>query len=237
MIWKNIVGRAFNERMNLSAQARVAIEGGTKPDGNLEFKLVDGKPAGEEVDYFTGYTYSAACVEVELDVLTGETTILRADVVYDGGKCLNPAIDVGQVEGGFVQGLGYVTSEDLSYQPADSSTEPSATRPAPGALYTTNTWEYKPPAAQSIPRQMNIMMFPRELAPNAPPDRGDILSAKEMGEPPMTLAVAAFFAIKRAVLAARKDRGHHEWFQMASPATVQRVREAYLVDTADLSAQ
>lgn len=236
MIWKNIVGRAFNERLNLSAQARVAIDGGTHPDGNLEFKLVDGQPASEEVDYFTGYTYSAACVEVELDVLTGETTILRADVVYDGGKCLNPALDIGQVEGGFVQGLGYVTSEELSYQPADSSSAPSATRPAPGALYTTNTWEYKPPAAQSIPLQMNIMMFPRELAPNAPQDAGDILSAKEIGEPPMTLAVAAFFAIKRAVLAARRDRGHHEWFQLESPATVQRVREACLVDTADLSA-
>lgn len=235
MIWKNIVGMAFNERLNLSAQSRVAIEGGEHPDGNLEFKLVDGKPASEEVDYFTGYTYSAACVEIELDVLTGETTILRADVVYDGGKCLNPAVDVGQVEGGFVQGLGYVTSEDLSYQPATSSTEASATRPAPGALYTTNTWEYKPPAAQSIPLQMNIMMFPRELAKNAPQDQGDILSAKEIGEPPMTLAVAAFFAIKRAVLAARKDRGHHEWFQLESPATVQRVRAACLVDTADLS--
>jgi xanthine dehydrogenase/oxidase len=235
-LWQNIVGMAFNARLNLSAQARVAIEGGEHPDGNLEFKLVDGKPASEEVDYFTGYTYSAACVEVELDVLTGETTILRADVVYDGGKCLNPAIDVGQVEGGFVQGLGYVTSEELSYQPADSDPAPSPTRPAPGALYTVNTWEYKPPAAQSIPLEMNIMMFPRELAGGAPEDPGDIMSAKEIGEPPMTLAVAAFFAIKRAVLAARKDRGHDEWFQMASPATVERVRQACLVEPADLTA-
>ncbi len=235
-LWQNIASMAFNARLNLSAQARVAIPGGEHPDGNLEFKLVDGKPASEAVDYFTGYTYSAACVEIELDVLTGETTILRADVVYDGGKCLNPAVDVGQVEGGFVQGLGYVTSEELSYQPADADRAPSATRPAPGALYTTNTWEYKPPAAQSVPLEMNIMMFPRELAKHLTDDPGDIMSAKEIGEPPMTLAVAAFFAIKRAVLAARQDRGHDEWFQMEAPATVERVRQACLVTDADLGA-
>jgi hypothetical protein len=104
-LWQNITGMAFNARLNLSAQARVSIPGGEHPDGNLTFKEVDGKPATEEVDYFTNYTYSAACVEIELDVLAGETTILRADVVHDGGKCLNPAVEVGQVEGSFVQGL------------------------------------------------------------------------------------------------------------------------------------
>jgi xanthine dehydrogenase/oxidase len=228
-LWQNIVSMAFNNRVNLSAQARVRVPGGTRPDTGLTFKLVDGVPASEPVDYFTGYTYSAACTEVEIDVLTGETTILRADVVYDAGKSLNPAIDVGQVEGGFVQGLGYVTSEALTYQPAESPTAPAATRPAPGALYTTNTWEYKPPAAQCIPLEMNVMLFPRQLAPYAPPDKGDILSSKEMGEPPMTLAVTGFIAIKRAVLAARADSGHHDWFHFEAPATVQAVRDACMV--------
>jgi xanthine dehydrogenase/oxidase len=232
-LWQKIVGQAFSARLNLSAQARVRIPGGEKPDTGLTFKEVDGQPASEPVDYFNGYTFSAACSEVEVDVLTGETTILRCDVVYDAGRSLNPAVDVGQVEGGFVQGLGYVTSEELTYQPADSSTDPSTTRPAPGALYTVNTWEYKPPAAQSIPIELNVMMFPRELAPAAP-DPGDILSSKEIGEPPMTLAVSAFFAIKNAVMAARRDRGHHEWFQMDAPATVQRVRQACLVEQEDL---
>ena len=79
------------------------------------------------------------------------------------------------------------------------------------------------------------MMFPRELARHITDDPGDIMSAKEIGEPPMTLAVAAFFAIKRAVLAARKDRGHDEWFQMEAPATVERVRQACLVKDGDLT--
>jgi xanthine dehydrogenase/oxidase len=143
-------------------------------------------------------------------------------------------VDVGQVEGGFVQGLGYVLSEELTYQPADSPATPSATRPAPGALYTVNTWEYKPPAAQSIPQEMNVILFPRDLAPNAPHEEAELLSSKEIGEPPMTLAATAFFAVKQAVRAARADRGHHEWFQMESPATVERVREACLVRGADL---
>ncbi|MBW8832572.1 MAG: molybdopterin-dependent oxidoreductase [Burkholderiales bacterium] len=224
-LWQSIVSQAFAQRVNLSAQARVRIVGGGKSDTGLEFKIVDGQPATEPVDYFNGYTFSAACTEVEIDVLTGETTILRSDVVYDAGHSLNPAVDVGQVEGGFVQGLGYVTSEELTYQPADSPVTPSATRPAPGSLYTVNTWEYKPPAAQSIPVELNVMMFPRELAP-ASPDPGDVLSSKEIGEPPMTLAVSAFFAIKKAVMAARKDRGCEGWFQMEAPATVERVQEA-----------
>ncbi len=232
-LWQRIVAQAFAARLNLSAQARVAIPGGTQPDTGLTFKDVNGQPASEPVDYFNGYTFSAACTEVEIDVLTGETTILRADVVYDAGISLNPAVDVGQVEGGFVQGLGYVTSEALSYQPADSPTEPSPTRPAPGALYTVNTWEYKPPATQSIPLQLNVRLFPRELAPPST-EPGELLSSKEIGEPPMTLAVSAFFAIKQAVLAARRDRGHEGWFQMEAPATVQRVREACRVEVADL---
>jgi xanthine dehydrogenase/oxidase len=234
-LWQSIVSAAFNNRVNLSAQARVRIAGGTQPDSGLSFKLVNGKPAGEAVDYFSGYTYSAGCTEVEIDVLTGETTILRSDVIYDAGQSLNPALDVGQVEGGFIQGLGYLTSEELSYEPASAPIQPSSARPAPGALYTVNTWEYKPPAAQSIPLELNVLMFPRNLAPQAPNDPGDILSAKEIGEPPMTLAVSAFIAIKKAIHAARMDRGHAEWFQLEAPATVQRVREACLVELSDLS--
>ena len=238
-IWQYIIGSAFDARVNLSAQSRIAVPGGTEPDTGLTFKEVigpDGKPvsAYEEVDYFNGYTFSAACTEVEIDVLTGETTVLRSDIVYDAGVSLNPAVDVGQVEGGFVQGLGYVLSEELTYQPADSPTTPSSTRPAPGALYTVNTWEYKPPAAQSIPQEMNVILFPRDLAPNAPHEEAELLSSKEIGEPPMTLAATAFFAVKQAVRAARADRGHHEWFQMESPATVERVRNACLVRGADL---
>jgi len=233
-VWQSIASLAFANRLNLSAQARVRIRGGTKPDTGLTFHEVDGKPATEEVDYFNGYTFSAACAEVEVDVLTGETTILRADIIYDAGRSLNPAVDVGQIEGGFVQGCGYVLSEDFVYQPEPKTPHPPAGLPSPGALYTVNTWEYKPPAATSIPLEMNVTMFPREMAANAPQEPGELLSSKEIGEPPMTLAASVFFAVKHAILAARRDRGHDEWFQMESPATVQRIREACLVDGADL---
>ena len=81
---------------------------------------------------------------------------------------------------------------------------------------------------------MNVILFPRDLAPNAPHEEAELLSSKEIGEPPMTLAATAFFAVKQAVRAARADRGHHAWFQMESPATVERVREACLVRGADL---
>ncbi|HIA2365193.1 TPA: molybdopterin cofactor-binding domain-containing protein, partial [Burkholderia contaminans] len=234
-LWQCIVSLAYSARLNLSAQARIQIQGGESPDTGLEFKLVNGKSASEAVDYFNGYTYSAACTEVEIDVLTGEVVILRSDVVYDAGRSLNPAVDIGQIEGGFVQGLGYAISEELTYQRADSTTMPQPGQPAPGALYTVNTWEYKPPAAQSIPQEMNIMMFPRELAASAPPEKGDLMSSKEMGEPPMTLAVTAFFAVKKAIMAARKDRGHDEWFSLDAPANAQRVRDACLVVEGNLT--
>jgi xanthine dehydrogenase/oxidase len=240
IMWQYIIGFAHGDRINLSAQARIAVPGGTEPDTGLTFKEVRNAKGelvqvAEDNDYFNGYTFSAACTEVEIDVLTGETTILRADVVYDAGISLNPAVDVGQVEGGFVQGLGYVLSEELTYQPAGSPIDGARTRPAPGALYTVNTWEYKPPAAQSIPLEMNIILFPRDLAPLAPQDPNDLLSSKEIGEPPMTLAATAFFAVKKAIQAARADRGHGEWFQMESPATVERVRQACLVEAHDLA--
>lgn len=211
--WKSAVYNAHNDRINLSSQTRVAIDGGEVVDGvGLYFH-----PAtkGPETNYnFTGYTYSAAIAEVEVDVLTGETTVLRADIVYDMGRSQNPAVDVGQVEGAFVQGIGYVMYEERVYQPA-------GTPLPPGMLNSTNTWNYKPPAVTSIPLAMNVDLFPCQDN-----DADPLLSSKEVGEPPMTLAATVFFAIKHAVLAARKDQGDAEWFPLECPATVQRVAEA-----------
>jgi xanthine dehydrogenase/oxidase len=162
---------------------------------------------------------------VEIDVLTGFTTVLRSDILYDVGDSINPAIDIGQVEGAFVQGLGYVLSEEVIYQPDG---------PNKGALNTDNTWRYKMPATTSIPIEMNVDLFPRSDAKSVPENPNDLYSSKEVGEPPLVLAITAFFAIKHAVLSARKDRGHEEWFVLESPATVQRIREACLVERKDL---
>ena len=143
----------------------------------------------------------------------------------DATSCLNPAIDIGQVEGAFIQGLGYVLTEEVVFQPDG---------PNRGALNSDNTWYYKVPATTTIPLEFNVDLFPRSDAPLVPENPYDLLSSKEVGEPPLVLAVTAYFAVKHAVLAARRDRGHDEWFFLEAPATVQRVREACLVTAADL---
>ncbi|MFI5163512.1 MAG: hypothetical protein ACHQHN_19710, partial [Sphingobacteriales bacterium] len=99
-----------------------------------------------------------------------------------------------------------------------------------GRLNTLNTWTYKPPATTSIPLQLNVHLFPRDIAANVPESPTDILSAKEIGEPPLVLSVTAFFAVKAAVRAARLERGLDGLFRLDSPATVQEVRRACEID-------
>lgn len=210
MIWLNVLNTAYEYRIDLSAQALYKTPG----LGDLDDKQ------------FYDYTYSAACSEVEIDVLTGETTILRSDICYDMGKSMNPAIDIGQIEGAFVMGIGNVLSEELVFQPDGEQR---------GALNTTNTWQYKPPASTSIPIDLRVEIFPRAAASEVREDPNLLLSSKGVGEPPLVLAASVHSAVKQAVLAARKDRGHTDWFDLRSPATVERVREACLVERGDLN--
>jgi xanthine dehydrogenase/oxidase len=185
----------------------------------------------EEVEQFDGFTFAAACSEVEIDVLTGETTVVRTDIVYDMGTCLNPAVDVGQIEGGFVLGLGHILTEEVVVELEGEMK---------GVVTTLNTMDYKPPAVSTIPLQLNVDLFPRRTGTN-PHLRHDsrskapALSSKGVGEPPLVLAASVYFAVKHAILAARRDRGHDEWFRMDTPATVERIREACLVEAEDLS--
>ena len=111
------------------------------------------------VDSFIGFTYSGACSVVEVDILTGEVKMLSADIVYDMGWSLNPAIDIGQVEGAFIQGVGYLMTEKLVFEQEG---------PEKGRLNTVNTWRYKPPAITTIPLEMNVHLFPRDLAESVP---------------------------------------------------------------------
>ena len=117
-------------------------------------------------------------------------------------------------------------SEDVVIQPDG---------PDRGALNADNTWRYKIPATTSIPIELNVDLFPRSDAPEVPENPYDLYSSKEVGEPPLVLAATAFFAVKHAILAARQDLGHDEWFALDAPATVQRVREACLVTEDDLT--
>ena len=238
MIWQNLVQLAYARRVSLVASFTAKIRGGSVPVPAMTFKPMDQQPVvpglpfdpnaqlGGGVDSFVGFTYSAACSVAEVDVLTGEVKILSSDIVYDIGWSLNPAIDVGQVEGAFVQGLGYLLTEKLVFQ-QDGDDQ--------GRLNTTNTWRYKVPAITTIPLEMNVHLFPRNLASVAgiPEDPNDIFSSKEVGEPPLVLANSVFFAVKAAVRASRLERCLDGLFRFDAPATVQEVRRACQVTDQD----
>ena len=225
-VWDNVVHVANQDRVNLTAQVRTSQLGGEAPDlaGKAE-GLVYHSNVSEEVDHFEGFTYSVACSEVEVNILTGETQILRSDIVYDVGRSLNPAVDIGQVEGGFIQGVGLVMTEEIVRQEHDQKR---------GNLNSPNTWEYKIPATSTLPLELHVDLFPQGKAPDIPRNPNDLYSAKEVGEPPLVLATTVYLAIKRAVLASRVERGIADWFALDAPATVQRVRAAAAVSPDEL---
>lgn len=212
LMWDNIVSLANQNRIDLSVQALYQAPG-----------LVN-----NEILQFVSFTYSAACAEVEIDVLTGESTIVRADVMYDAGESLNPCLDIGQVEGAFVQGIGYVTTEEVVFESKGERK---------GMLNSINTWGYKPPCSKSIPVDFRVSLYSehkRKSSTGVPINPNLMLSSKGTGEPPLVLASSVFFAIKHAILAAREDLGHSEWFELDSPATVQRIQEACAVSRTQL---
>ncbi|MES2790495.1 MAG: molybdopterin cofactor-binding domain-containing protein [Planctomycetota bacterium] len=229
LMWQNLVQLAYTERVSLISSFTAKIRGGESPVPAITFKPASQQaeipgieiasspvPRGA-VDSFVGFTYSAAASVVEIDVLTGETKVLSVDICYDIGSSLNPALDVGQVEGAFVQGLGYVLSENLVFQHTGDEC---------GRLNTVNTWNYKPPAHATIPLEFNVRLFPRELVANIPEANTSLFSSKEVGEPPLILAVSVFFAIKSAIRVTRQERGLSGLFRFDAPATVQEVRRA-----------
>ena len=239
-IWQTLVSLAYSNRVSLIATFTAKIRGGEVQVPAMTFKPQDQQPnipgverdptapLGGGVDSFCGFTYSAALSVVEVDILTGETTMLSSDLVYDMGWSMNPAIDIGQVEGAFIQGVGYLLTEKLVFQEDG---------PERGRLNTANTWRYKPPAVTTIPLELNTHLFPRNLpsVSSIPEDTNGIFSAKEVGEPPLVLANTVFFAIKAAIRASRLERNLNGLFRFDAPATVQEVRRACEVSAADLA--
>jgi len=158
------------------------------------------------------HNYGAALTEVEVDVLTGEVTIRAVHLLYDCGKSINPAADLGQVEGAFVQGLGYYLMEE-------------ALIATDGALQSPGTWDYKPPLLADMPAEWKV-----GLLENGKFEKG-FLSSKASGEPPLVLATSAMMALRHAVTAARKEifgsgsAAVHN-FRLDAPATPERVHRA-----------
>lgn len=200
--FKEVCTAAYFARIDLSAHGWY-----TTPDLVWQWDGSKGRP-------FNYFCFGAAVSEVEIDTLSGDVNLLRTDIVMDCGDSINPALDVGQVEGGFVQGMGWVALEELKYG------DPDHKWIRPGTLFTAGPGTYKIPTANDIPLEFNVT-----LLHNAPNPRA-VASSKAVGEPPFLLANSVFFAIKDAVCAARAGNGLDTDITMDSPATPERVRMA-----------
>ncbi|XP_014677287.1 PREDICTED: xanthine dehydrogenase/oxidase-like, partial [Priapulus caudatus] len=193
--WDDWVSMAYLDRVSLTASGFYA------PDvKGMDWGKGEGQP-------FLYYTYGVACTEVEIDCLTGDHQVLRADIVVDVGKSLNPAIDIGQIEGAFMQGYGLVTLEELRYSPE-------------GLMYTRGPGMYKIPGFTDIPAEFNVSLLRDSPSPNYKA----VYSSKAIGEPPLLLASSVFFAIKNAIASARMDAKLAGHFRLDSPATSERIR-------------
>ncbi|CAH1396596.1 unnamed protein product [Nezara viridula] len=164
------------------------------------------KTQDEEIKSYCAY--GVAVTEVELDVLTGQYQILRTDILQDAGESINPEIDIGQVEGGFVMGLGYLLTENIIYDTKS------------GLTLTHNTSNYWVPGPKDIPTDFRVT-----LLKNAPNPHG-VVRSKATGEPPVCLALSAFHALKNAVMSARKDCGENDWLHFKQPFSVEEVFQA-----------
>ncbi|CAL1409557.1 unnamed protein product [Linum trigynum] len=178
---------------------------------NIGFDWITGQ--GDPFSYFT---YGAAFAEVEIDTLTGDFHTRTANIILDLGYSINPAIDVGQIEGAFLQGLGWAALEELKWGDEAHKWIP------PGCLYTCGPGSYKIPSLNDVPFKFNVSLL------KGHPNVKAIHSSKAVGEPPFFLASVVLFAIKDAIIAARAEVGHHEWFPLDSPATPERIRMACL---------
>ncbi|WP_051625761.1 xanthine dehydrogenase molybdopterin binding subunit [Kozakia baliensis] len=153
---------------------------------------------------FFYFAYGAACAEVSVDLLTGENTIDRVDILHDAGQSLNPAIDIGQIEGGFVQGAGWLTTEELVWDDF-------------GRLRTHAPSTYKIPACSDRPRVFNV-----SLLENAPNREETIFRSKAVGEPPFVHGVAVLHAISDALASLDDYRTCPRLDAPATPETVLR---------------
>jgi xanthine dehydrogenase large subunit len=192
---------SFAELAALSWERRVSLSAAgfyRTPKIHWDFVTGSGRP-------FYYFVYGAAAAEVAIDTLTGETRVLRAELLQDCGHSLNPAIDLGQIEGAFVQGMGWLTTEELWWD-------------AEGRLRTHGPSTYKIPGSRDVPPVFNV----RILA-DAPNREATIFRSKAVGEPPLMLAISVWLAIRDAVASLADYRGPP---RLDAPATPERVLAA-----------
>ena len=187
-----LVGAAYRARVQLWSDGFYAT-----PGLHWDAATLTGHP-------FHYFAYGAAVSEVVVDTLTGEWRLLRADLLHDAGSSINPAIDRGQVEGAFIQGMGWLTMEELWWN-------------AEGRLMTHAPSTYKIPAAHDCPADLRVRLFHN-------PNRADtLLRSKAVGEPPLLLGFSVFFALRDAIAAAGDG---HSNPPLRAPATPEAILDA-----------
>ncbi len=172
--WKKLVQAAFLNRVNLSEQAHYAT-----PEIHFDTAKEKGHP-------FAYHVYGAAAVAATVDIVRGTYTIDRVAVVHDAGRSMNEMIDRGQMEGGLVQGIGWMTMEEVVY---DDN----------GRLLSNALSTYKVPDIYAAPARMDIQFLEAEGSPYA------IYQSKAVGEPPLMYGIGAYFAVRNAIRAARPN--------------------------------
>jgi xanthine dehydrogenase large subunit len=186
------VQRAYAARIQLWSDGFYAT-----PKIHYDKQTLTGRP-------FYYFAYGAACVEVAIDTLTGENKVLAIDILQDVGRSINPALDVGQIEGGFVQGMGWLTTEELVW--ADN-----------GRLSTHAGSTYKIPTAFDVPEHFKVSLWPE-------PNREDnVYGSKAVGEPPFMLSIAVFEALRDAAASVLSSGTQ---LSLDAPATPERVLAA-----------
>ncbi|MEJ6714246.1 MAG: xanthine dehydrogenase molybdopterin binding subunit [Rhodobacterales bacterium] len=185
-----VVAEAYQARISLSSTGFYAT-----PDIEWDRKKGRGRP-------FYYFAYGAAVTEVVIDTLTGENRILRTDILHDVGRSLNPALDIGQVEGGYVQGAGWLTTEELVWD-------------AKGRLMTHAPSTYKIPACSDRPEIFNVNLWERGLN-----QAKTIYRSKAVGEPPFMLGISAFLALSDAIAACGDGS---RYVALDAPATAERI--------------
>ena len=196
--WAANANAAYTARVSLTEVGYYAT-----PDIGYDFATFKGAP-------FQYYAYGAAVAEVLIDTLTGETCVQTVDVLHDVGRSINPAIDKGQIEGAFVQAMGWLTTEELVWK---------MDGPQRGRLMTQAPQTYKIPTARDVPEHFEVRLYDNV---NTEPN---VHGSKAVGEPPFMLAFSVFMAIRDAV-GSSGGTGKNQQVELRVPATPEAVLDA-----------
>ncbi len=188
--FKELINTAYLNRIPLSSSGFYKTN-----KINVNTKTLQGRP-------FLYFTYGAAVTEVIIDKLTGENKILQVDIIHDVGNSINKRIDKGQIEGGYIQGLGWLTTEEVSWK-------------STGVLTTHSPSTYKIPTAGETPFKFNVEIYDRGFNKEKVINR-----SKAVGEPPFMLAISSFIALKDAVYNANKGKNSEN---LIAPATAENI--------------